>query len=110
MPMTFGRWLRPAGEPVSEALDGLIQWLIQRCWRRRGVPRSVTLVLASTVILRYGAGQAGTERGRRAVADRRVRTSGMRTAPSAGLTAGRQGCRQEETIDDDRMSSALASG
>jgi len=63
VPTTFGRWLRRAGQPVSEALDELIRRLVRRRWTRRGVPESVTLVLDSTVVVRYGTEQAGAETG-----------------------------------------------
>lgn len=54
MPSTFGRWLRRAGRPVAEILEEGIRRIVGRRWARRGVPTSVTLVVDSTVLLRYG--------------------------------------------------------
>jgi hypothetical protein len=62
-PTTFGRWLRRAGEPLVPVLDELVWHLVQVRWRQVGIPRSVTLVLDSTVAVRYGAKQAGAEKG-----------------------------------------------
>jgi len=63
VPFTFGRWLRRAGQPVAEILEELIRRLVRLRWAKRGVPGSATLVLDSTVILRYGTEQAGAECG-----------------------------------------------
>jgi len=63
VPSTFGRWLRRAGRPVAEVLDEAIRRIVRLRWARRGVPSSVTLVLDSTVLLRYGTQQAGAEIG-----------------------------------------------
>jgi hypothetical protein len=41
----------------------LIRRVVRLRWERQGVPASVTLVLDSTVILRYGTEQAGAETG-----------------------------------------------
>jgi hypothetical protein len=60
---TFGRWLRRAGESLVPVLDELIWYLVRARWAIVGVPRSVTLVLDSTVAVRYGLKQAGAERG-----------------------------------------------
>lgn len=62
-PSTFGRWLRRAGEPVAEVLVELIRRVVRLRWEKRGVPASLTLVLDSTVLLRYGTEQAGAETG-----------------------------------------------
>lgn len=62
-PTTFGRWLRRAGLEMSHYLDDLLWWTVLQRWRRVGVPRSVTLVMDSTVVVRYGRKQAGAEKG-----------------------------------------------
>lgn len=58
---TFGRWLRQAGAPVAEIIVELIRRIVRLRWEKRGVPASLTLVVDSTVILRYGREQAGAE-------------------------------------------------
>ena len=62
-PTTFGRWLRRAGEPLVPLLDELLWQVVCRRWRLRGVPRTLTLILDSTVSVRYGLKQAGAVRG-----------------------------------------------
>ena len=62
-PTTFGRWLRRAGEPLVPLLDELLWHVVCRRWRLGGVPRALTLILDSTVSVRYGLKQAGAERG-----------------------------------------------
>jgi hypothetical protein len=62
-PTTFGRWLRRAGEPLVPILDELIWHLVRVRWEATEVPRTVTLVLDSTVAVRYGTKQAGAEKG-----------------------------------------------
>lgn len=60
---TMGRWLRRAGEPLRGLLDELVREVVAWRWRQAGVPESVTLLLDSTVSVRYGEKQAGAERG-----------------------------------------------
>ena len=48
---------------MNQVLSELIHRLGRRRWKRRDVPDSVTLVLESTVVVRYGAEQAGAETG-----------------------------------------------
>lgn len=62
-PTTFGRWLRRAGEDLVPLLDGLLWRLVRSRWAVVGAPKRVTLVLDSTVSVRYGETQAGAERG-----------------------------------------------
>ena len=62
-PTTFGRWLRRAGLGMSHYLDSLLWWVVQQRWGRVGIPRSVMLVMDSTVVVRYGLKQAGAEKG-----------------------------------------------
>jgi hypothetical protein len=62
-PTTFGRWLRRAGRPLLPILDRLIRHLVRIRWSGVGVPQAVTLVLDSTVAVRYGLKQAGAEVG-----------------------------------------------
>jgi len=62
-PTTFGRWLRRAGEVLVPVLDRLLWRLVLGRWARVGKPAGVTLVLDSTVSVRYGQKQAGAERG-----------------------------------------------
>ena len=62
-PTTFGRWLRRAGSALVPVLDELIWHLVRSRWIEVGVPEGVTLVLDSTVAVRYGAKQAGAEKG-----------------------------------------------
>ena len=62
-PTTFGRWLRRAGQTLVPLLDGLLWRIVLRRWAEVGTPECVTLVLDSTVSVRYGETQAGAERG-----------------------------------------------
>ncbi|HER19902.1 MAG TPA: hypothetical protein ENO14_02530, partial [Chromatiales bacterium] len=62
-PTTFGRWLRRAGQTLVPLLDGLLWRIVRRRWTEVGKPERVTLVLDSTVSVRYGETQAGAERG-----------------------------------------------
>ena len=62
-PTTFGRWLRRAGETLVPLLDRLLWRVVQSRWAAAGTPEKVTLVLDSTVSVRYGEKQAGAERG-----------------------------------------------
>ena len=62
-PTTFGRWLRRAGSTLVPVLDGVIWHLVRSRWAEVGVPERVTLVLDSTVAVRYGAKQAEAEKG-----------------------------------------------
>lgn len=62
-PTTFGRWLRRAGEGLVIGLEELIRELVRMRWAGRGIPRSLTLVLDSTVSGRYGRKQAGAQLG-----------------------------------------------
>ncbi|HLL47456.1 MAG TPA: transposase, partial [Longimicrobiaceae bacterium] len=62
-PTTFGRWLRRGGERLAEQLDGVLWQMVRARWAVAGVPRSVMLVLDSTVVQRYGLKQAGAEKG-----------------------------------------------
>lgn len=54
----------PGGRPVAEVLEKAIPWIVRLRWARRGVPSSVTLVLDSRVLFRYGTQQAGADRNR----------------------------------------------
>ena len=63
-PTTFGRWLRRAGSTLVPVLDGAIWHLVRSRWAEVGVPEQVTLVLDSRVAVRYGAKQAGAEKGK----------------------------------------------
>lgn len=60
---TFGRWLRRAGAELVPVLDRLVWRIVRTRWQRVGAPTAVTLVLDSTVCVRYGKQQAGAERG-----------------------------------------------
>ena len=62
-PTTFGRWLRRAGKLLVPLLDELLWHVVRRRWRHKGVPRALTLILDSTVSVRYGLKQAGAVRG-----------------------------------------------
>lgn len=63
-PTSFGRWLRRAGEALVPLLDELLWYVVRRRWSvAGGAPRAVTLILDSTVAVRYGLKQAGAERG-----------------------------------------------
>lgn len=62
-PTTFGRWLRRGGAEMVGLLDSLTWYLVRARWAKAGVPRSVMVILDSTVVARYGLQQAGAERG-----------------------------------------------
>lgn len=62
-PTTFGRWLRRGGERLAAQLDDMLWQMVRGRWAATAVPRSVMLVLDSTVVQRYGHKQAGAERG-----------------------------------------------
>ena len=63
---TFGRWLRRAGSALVPPLDGLLREIVRWRWTHKGVPGSatlMTLLLDSTVVVRYGDKQEGAEVG-----------------------------------------------
>jgi len=63
-PTVFSRWLRRAGSVLVPLLDELLWYVVRRRWAATGgVPRALTLILDSTVCVRYGLKQAGAERG-----------------------------------------------
>ncbi len=62
-PTTLGRWLRRASAALVPLLDQLLWHIVLVRWQGVGVPRQVTLLLDSTVSVRYGAKQAGAEIG-----------------------------------------------
>lgn len=62
-PTTFGRWLRRSGDVLVPLLDELVWRVVRLRWQTIGVPTSLTLLLDSTVVLRYGLKQAGAEVG-----------------------------------------------
>ena len=63
-PTIFGRWLRRAGSVLVPLLDELLWHVVRRRWAAvGGVPQALTLILDSTVSVRYGEQQAGAERG-----------------------------------------------
>jgi len=62
-PTTFGRWLRRAGPLLPDLLDEVLWYLVRARWAVVGRPSTLTLILDSTVVLRYGLQQAGAERG-----------------------------------------------
>lgn len=62
-PTTFGRWLRRSAAVLVPVLDELVWWLVRARWAVSGVPGEVTLVMDSTVSVRYGIKQAGAEVG-----------------------------------------------
>ena len=62
-PTTFGRWLGRCGAVLAPLLDHLTWHLVRTRWSWTKVPRAVTLVLDSTVVVRYGEKQAGAEKG-----------------------------------------------
>jgi hypothetical protein len=62
-PTTFGRWLRRTGAVMVPLLDRLLWRIIESRWATVGAPKRLTLVLDSTVSVRYGEQQAGAERG-----------------------------------------------
>ena len=64
-PTTFGRWLRRASGCMVPLLDELLWRMVRQRWALRagGVPKKLTLMLDSTVVVRYGEKQAGAEVG-----------------------------------------------
>lgn len=63
-PTTFGRWLRRTGVRMVPLLDRLLWEMVRRRWALGGgVPKRLTLLMDSTVVVRYGRRQAGAERG-----------------------------------------------
>lgn len=62
-PTTFGRWLRRAASDLVPLLDTLLWRMVLRRWAEVGTPRALTILVDSTVSLRYGERQAGAERG-----------------------------------------------
>jgi hypothetical protein len=63
-PTVFGRWLRRAGDVLVPLLDELLWYVVRRRWAAAGgAPKALTLILDSTVAVRYGLKQAGAERG-----------------------------------------------
>ena len=63
-PTTFGRWLRRAAERMVPLLDALLWHMVRRRWAHAGgAPKGLTLVVDSTVVVRYGRKQAGAEVG-----------------------------------------------
>ena len=63
-PTIFGRWLRRAGSVLVPLVDELLWYVVRRRWAARGgAPQALTLILDSTVAVRYGEKQAGAERG-----------------------------------------------
>ena len=63
-PTIFGRWLRRAGPVLVPVLDELLWYIVRRRWAATGgVPQALTLILDSTVCVRYGLKQAGAQRG-----------------------------------------------
>lgn len=63
-PTTFGRFLRKAGELGAKVSDKLLLKAVRARWDALGkVPRTVMLMLDSTVVQRYGQKQAGAEKG-----------------------------------------------
>ena len=63
-PATFGRWPRCSAAVMSPLLDDLPWRMVRRRWELAGgAPRSATIVMDSTVVVRYGLKRAGAERG-----------------------------------------------
>ena len=63
-PTTFGRWLRRANGRMVPLLDELLWRMVRQRWALGGgVPKKLTLMLDSTVVVRYGQKQAGAEKG-----------------------------------------------
>jgi hypothetical protein len=62
-PTTFGRWLRRGGQRLARQLDRVLWQVVRGRWAATAVPRSVMLVLDSTVVQRYGLKQAGAAKG-----------------------------------------------
>ena len=63
-PTTFGRWLRRAAGRMVPLLDALLWYMVRRRWALSGgTPKGLTVVVDSTVAVRYGRKQAGAEVG-----------------------------------------------
>lgn len=63
-PTTFGRWLRRTAGRMVPLLDALLWYMVRRRWALAGgAPKRMTLVVDSTVVVRYGRKQAGAEVG-----------------------------------------------
>lgn len=63
-PTSFGRFLRRAGEKGAAAVDEALRKVVSARWAvSGGAPRTVMLVLDSTVVQRYGLKQAGAVKG-----------------------------------------------
>jgi len=63
-PTTFGRWLRKSGETMVPLLDAVLWGMVRQRWAMAGgAPKKVTVMMDSTVVVRYGRKQAGAERG-----------------------------------------------
>ena len=63
-PTTFGRWLRRVAGRMVPLLDALLWYMVRRRWALSGgAPERLTLVVDSTVVVRYGRRQAGAEVG-----------------------------------------------
>lgn len=58
-PTTIGRWLRRRATEKRVAVEKALRCAVLKRWRAVGVPKAVMLILDSTVVLRYGAKQAG---------------------------------------------------
>ena len=63
-PTTFGRWLRRSGPAMVPLLDTLLWRMVRQRWALAGgAPKKLTVMMDSTVVVRYGRKQAGAERG-----------------------------------------------
>ena len=63
-PTTFGRWLRKSGETMVPLLDAVLWGMVRQRWAMAGgAPKRLTVMMDSTVVVRYGRKQAGAERG-----------------------------------------------
>ena len=63
-PTTFGRWLRRSGKAMVPLLDTLLWKMVRQRWAMAGgAPKQLTVMMDSTVVVRYGKKQAGAERG-----------------------------------------------
>ena len=61
-PTTFGRWLRNTGETMVALLDEVLWEMVRRrCAMAGGAPGKLTVMMDSTVVVRYGRKQAGAE-------------------------------------------------
>ena len=61
-PTTFGRWLKRYTQRKLAAVEEALRKVVLARWGK-AVPKSVMLILDSTVVLRYGKKQAGAEVG-----------------------------------------------